>query len=679
MPGLRLKKIVCLFAALAWAWIGYCAALDDSHPPANGGGAGVVSHVKVLSDKVVDVSSLEAWKKAYITDGMSDQEKAIAIWKSVATFQHQDAPPSEFLYHEELVYDPIKIFNVYGYAMCCNASAHVAALGRFVGLKVRGWGINGHSVPEIYFDNAWHLFDSSLINYFPKADGKIAGVEEMIAGIKDWYEKHPDFKELKGQLRNDTLYKFMKETPPDYKSGPKGWSRGPEVLLHSPTMNENGWHPAKTHGWYSTMQEYDGSVAFPYEYSPTPGYELNIQLRPGEKLTRNWSNKGLHVNMDGAGNPPGCLTVAKLDDFPWWAKSGNLAPGRVGNGTLEYTVPLLSGAFKSGALSVENLASTADDKAAPALHIQDAKKPGVLILRMPTSYVYLSGQLSLKALVPDKGDVIIVSLSDNNGLDWKHVAMISASGDQNIDLKPFVFRRYDYRLKFSFIGKGTGLDALKLTHDIQHSQRPLPALDQGDNKISFEAGAAEGTITVDGNFGNHAGKQRSYTELHPKSESMTGGQPSGPEGSVTFPIETPGDIARIRMSAGVRNFDVASSWDLQVSFDDGKTFKTIGQVAPAAAGNSTYAVCTEIPANTRKALARFAGHKKGDTILLAFRVDADYKEPHSAFAPVKITYTWDENGQPKQDIHIAKQPAETWTIKCESKPAMKAIVLERRE
>src|SRR5437899_2786201 len=31
---------------------------------------GVVSHIKVLSDKVADVSSLAAWKKSFIRDGM---------------------------------------------------------------------------------------------------------------------------------------------------------------------------------------------------------------------------------------------------------------------------------------------------------------------------------------------------------------------------------------------------------------------------------------------------------------------------------------------------------------------------------------------------------------------------------------------------------------------------------
>src|SRR3990172_8707400 len=70
---------------------------------------GVVCGVKVLSDKVEDVSSLEAWKKSFIKDGMSDQEKALAVWKTSVMFQHQDAPPQEFLHQLGDVMDAIKM------------------------------------------------------------------------------------------------------------------------------------------------------------------------------------------------------------------------------------------------------------------------------------------------------------------------------------------------------------------------------------------------------------------------------------------------------------------------------------------------------------------------------------------------------------------------------------------
>src|SRR5438876_12144736 len=61
--------------------------------------AGVVCHIQVLSDKVPDVSSLDAWKKSFLRDGMTDQEKALAVWRSTVMFQHQDAPPCEYLTH----------------------------------------------------------------------------------------------------------------------------------------------------------------------------------------------------------------------------------------------------------------------------------------------------------------------------------------------------------------------------------------------------------------------------------------------------------------------------------------------------------------------------------------------------------------------------------------------------
>ena len=71
------------------------------------------------------------------------------------------------------------------------------------------------------------------------------------------------------------------------------------MLADCPLYGWDGWLPAHTHGWYSTMLEYDGSVYFPYEAGYSLGYKVNIQLRPGERLTRNWFNRGLFVNMDG--------------------------------------------------------------------------------------------------------------------------------------------------------------------------------------------------------------------------------------------------------------------------------------------------------------------------------------------------------------------------------------------
>jgi hypothetical protein len=66
-----------LFAVLVVITISrHAAAAEPARP------VGVVSHVKVVSDKVADVSSLEAWQRSFIKDGMTDAQKAIAVWKS---------------------------------------------------------------------------------------------------------------------------------------------------------------------------------------------------------------------------------------------------------------------------------------------------------------------------------------------------------------------------------------------------------------------------------------------------------------------------------------------------------------------------------------------------------------------------------------------------------------------
>ncbi len=620
----------------------------------NGGAGspvGVVCRIKVLSDKVPDISSLEAWKRSYIRDGMTETEKALAVWKTVRTYQHQESPPSEYLQVEENVQDAIKLFNVYGYGFCSMASCEVECLARYVGLQARGRILSGHSVPEVFADGAWRLVDGSLMCYFPKADGKLASVDEIMAGLKEWYEKNPGTKGNDKKLRE-----FM-------RGG--GWRKGPEVLSRCPQYDENGWFEAATHGWYSTMQEYDGSATGIYEYGYSQGYEVNIRLRPGERLTRNWSNKGLH----GDGDTPGCMKQKTGEgSLRYTPKDGDLAPGRVGNGVHEYDVPVGSAAYRTGALAVENLAA---GRAAVA----DASKPGVLVLRMPSSYVYLAGKLSLKAA----GEAA-VSFSDNNGLDWKEIG--KGTGAQEIDLSPHCRRRYDYRLRLELRGAGAALESLRIVHDVQHSQRPLPALAQGKNTISFQAGAPESTVTVEGCTNTKVkGKQLVWTDFRPEASGFEpdlfiGG--SG-KGEVVFPVATPGDLVRLRFGTHYRARDAKDGLDYAVSFDGGKSWKGAGRAAGPTPGSCAYVTFGDVPPGTRQARVRFAGTSRNATGIMNFRIDADYREPFGGFRPVRVTYRWEEAGEAKEQVFVAKKPEETWAIACGAKPVMKSIVLELAE
>jgi len=624
--------------------------------------AGVVSHVKVVSDKVEDVSSLEAWKNSFIKPGMTEQQKAIAIWTTVCKFRHQTAPPDEFLQPDGNVHDPIKVFNVYGYGMCCCASGNIESLARYAGMEAKGWGINAHSVPEIKVDGHWGLFDASLMNYFMLPDKKtVAGVLEINASIVEWIEKNPDFKSKDKQGR----YALMKNG---------AWkTNGPEVLKGSATFDNGGWQPAKTHAWGDTIMEYGGAAVaggrkpFEYDYAAAIGYEVNIQLRPGEKITRGWTNEGHHVNEIDGGKD-----ITKDSSLGYAAKWGDLnTTARIGNGTITYDLPLANGKFKTGMLTVDNLVSKAE-AAGPAVHVKDSAKPSTLIFRMPSSYVYLGGMLNLNAAIPSGGS-IDVSLSENNGLDWKSLGSLAA-GEQAIDLKPHIYRRYDYRLKFEFKGAGTGLESVKVVNNIQNSTRALPALDTGENKIAFTSAAQEGTITVYGNMKGTT-KNLSFDQFHPDRQGKT----------ITVPITTPGDITRIRIGAAYRCYNANDAFLAQASFDEGKTWIDFGKLdgvgrgmsktlvlegAGAGAAGKAASAGAKIPAKATSVQVRT--NKQGGPDLADLRIDVDYKEPNGGFLPIKITYDW-EGGS---DTHIAKTPTDNYVIKCANKPQLKSITME---
>ncbi len=644
-------------------------SVAGAEPP--GGSIAIVGHVKVLSQHVPDVSSIEAWGKSFIRDDMSPRDKALAIFKTKVMFSHQDPPPLEYLQEAACVHDPIKSFNVYGYGMCCCASSNVEALARQVGLPARGWTINAHSVSEVQWNDAWHLLDASLINYFPKQDGELASVEEIEAAIRDWYDKNPGFKGDPSKLEQ-----FQRE------NGWSGWRRGPALIAQSPFYDAGGFWPAKTHGWSSTMLEYDGrgGTPFVFEYGYSQGYEVNIQLRPGERLTRNWFHNGLHVNGVGKdGAAPGCLKQKVGEGFLEYSREqGDLTDSRIGSGTLQYEPTLTDETLRLAALRVENLMASGQ-----SLGVQDGGSDGVLELRMPSSYVYLTGSLDLGVQV-GKGAAIVVQFSDNNGLDWQDVTTITDSGDSSIDLQPFAFRRYDYRLRLIVRGADARIDRLKITHDIQCSQRALPTLDKGENNLTFSAGPDEGTVTIQGSTtGNGAGKQIQPFDFHPQYDGVEPkflrDQRYGKPGSVTFPISAPGDITRLRFGMHYRCRDAGDQWEMQVSFDEGETFRTVDTVTGPTQGACRYVTVSDVPAGSRAAQIRFVGSQRNTTAILSLRIDADYKLPSGGFRPVQVTYRWREADIDREHVHIARSPNEIYHIACDAKPAMKSITLELAE
>ena len=167
-----------------------------------------MNQLKVLSDKIDDVTSVENIVKSFAKPGKSDQERPKALWKAIMRYRHQTTPPNEQLAGDWEAHDPVKIFNVYGYCMCCCCSALVERPNREDGREAQGRILNSHSVPEVRYKNGWHMFDGSLINFFPRPDdGVIASVDEIAAAIADWYARNPGY-----QKNGEKIFQLMHRT-----------------------------------------------------------------------------------------------------------------------------------------------------------------------------------------------------------------------------------------------------------------------------------------------------------------------------------------------------------------------------------------------------------------------------------------------------------------------------------
>jgi hypothetical protein len=177
------------------------------------------------------------------------------------------------------------------------------------------------------------------------------------------------------------------------------------------------------------------------------------------------------------------------------------------------------------------------------------------------------------------------------------------------------------------------------------------------------------------------GKQLLFGDFHPKLDGYAPGAfPHGEgEKSITFLVKTPGDLAQLRISDFFLSSGKDSRYLIEVSFDDGKTWKTVDQPEGLTLPRNFVGRCvtvSEVPPGTRSALVRYRATGRNTLALCNARIDADYQEPAGGFRPVRVTYVWEEGGLEKKDVHVATRPEEHYTITCDSAPLMKSLIVE---
>jgi hypothetical protein len=630
--------------------------------------------LKVLSDKIDDVTTVENIVKSFVKPGMSDQERSTALWSAIVKYRHQTTPPNEYLAGDWETHDPVKIFNVYGYCMCCCCSALVEALNREDGHEARGRILNGHSVPEVRYGDGWHMFDTSLITFFPRPeDGTVASVDEIAASITDWYARHPGY-----QKNGEKIFQLMR------KDNWTGWkAEGPRLLAHCPFYRA-GYLPARTHGWDATMAEYDRKSEV-YEYGYHVGHRALFSLRPGESFVREAGNRGLHVNMDVDPVWDGLKARAPENDLVYLKEfSPGYRGGVAANGVHRYAPNLAAGDLILGAELFDNLA---EGNRSPVLRVRDPGRPGVAVVPLVSPYVYLGGKLRLKAVGHSAGDKVTVAISTNNGRSFAtlYSATVERPAEATIDLKDKILRRYAYWLRLELTG-GAGLDRFAVENDFQHAPRTLPWLGKGNTAIIV---AADGDptiatrsiacrITTDPAFTQNEtsttmGIRFENVDLRSDACWWKGGT-----GIMTVPIEVPGDLVGLGFSAQVRARSEKDRARVLTSTDNGKTWKPVTVIAGPTQGRTEHIRVDTWPAGDRNVLLRFELTGNNTAGVQSLRVDADYRDPLASktIRPFRVVHRWKEVGRERSHAETITRLPARYTIPAGADSEMVSVTYE---
>jgi hypothetical protein len=302
---------------------------------------------RIVINNQVDFHSLETIAKSIVKPGMTDREKAEAVWRFVIKHVfHYKAPTeghldnrSNLRFEMNNVYDPLKTLNVYGYTYCYANISIMKKLWEKAGLdSTRLWGIGGHLITEVYYDNAWHHFDGdqSVSAYFLKDDGKTVASLKEIESDPDKYILHPKYK--------------SKPSMP-YDKNP--------IYLHESRAELAGFYRSKDNNYIRDRAEKEC-------------HQMDYYLRRNESLTLFFEKKGRwrHNGMDWAYINPA--------NGPYDAHTSRT----YSNGLFEYTPDLSDrNLIKEGFYSSKNI------KMDGTITLVQADKPGEFVIKVASPYI----------------------------------------------------------------------------------------------------------------------------------------------------------------------------------------------------------------------------------------------------------------------------------------------------
>jgi hypothetical protein len=113
---------------------------------------------------------------------LTDEQFALATWQFVVHhtthYCYAGAPGDA----RDFALEPMRLLHGYGFACCDESSRILNWLWQGAGYQTRVVTMTFHTVPEIYYGSAWHMYDGDHQVYYLEADNKtVASVADVIA------------------------------------------------------------------------------------------------------------------------------------------------------------------------------------------------------------------------------------------------------------------------------------------------------------------------------------------------------------------------------------------------------------------------------------------------------------------------------------------------------------------
>jgi len=419
--------------------------------------AGQVYSPKVLLKGQPDASDLHSLAEGiYAQAGAhTPRQRAEAIWRFFLTDGRFVKPG--FWYHiagwayEEPVgevLDPLKLLNSYGFGLCYHIAPLLESVWKAGGFEdARVWFLTGHTVAEVFYDGAYHYYDSDMMGYNPVGRG--SAKELPVASVH--------------QIEQDGNIILSK-------------LKGPKEV--DPAAVEAPWYPADVReaaigdlaSLFTTTAD---NWLFPFERAPQ-GHSMSFELRPGERLIRYFepTPAGLYYL-------PYKSTGGAWEEFPQ-----EIAQYRIktadgprsqkdqrswATGLLEYRLPM-RGEAKS-------------------------------VFEVHSPYVIIDAQFQFDAVLSTEGQTLTVETSTDEGRTWSQAGTLRGPHRGAWQIVPAVLTRSDHGRRTAVSGSygylvrvtksgGTEWRSGLLRTRIQLNPRTLPALAAGRNELVYTAGPA---------------------------------------------------------------------------------------------------------------------------------------------------------------------------------------------